>query len=303
MEDARDFVRGSAKCGVQGCATIDFLPFTCDGCQGRFCVDHRRCEQHSCSRPVSVDRVKLSCPLCLQLVPCAPAADPNAAVDLHISRGCPVEGGAAASGAFARGGAVCALAGCKESRGGAAAVAVPCSRCHKTFCLKHRLERDHNCSALAAAATTAASAKAEDDWLKSFGSNSPKFKNAPNTAAGDAKIPEADRFLLAVNFPQALQRPPLYAFVSGKWSAGKVVDALCTIGKVPNQNNEAGCEKKLRLFTLKGRRLDNMQVIGSTPDLPSGSTVILEYGEVLPTIDKKKVAVGKKVSKDDCCVC
>jgi hypothetical protein len=76
---------------------------------------------------------------------------------------------------------------------------------------RHRLERDHNCSALAAAATTAASAKAEDDWLKSFGSNSPKFKNAPNTAAGDAKVPEADRFLLAVNFPQALQRPPLCA--------------------------------------------------------------------------------------------
>ena len=106
-------------------------------------------------------------------------------------------------------------------------------------------------------------------------------------------------------------------------SHGQVVDALCTIGKVPNQNNEAGCEKKLRLFTLKGRRLDNMQVrcphwrcactgtqqrpvlqvIGSTADLPSGSTVILEYGEELPTIDKKKVAVGKKVSKDDCCVC
>ncbi len=45
------------------------------------------------------------------------------------------------------------------------------------------------------------------------------------------------------------------------------------------------------------------QVIGSCSDLPSGSTVILEYGEQLPSIDKKKVAVGKKVSKDDCCVC
>ncbi len=27
------------------------------------------------------------------------------------------------------------------------------------------------------------------------------------------------------------------------------------------------------------------------------------YGEELPSIDKKKVAVGKKVSKDDCCMC
>lgn len=75
---------------------------------------------------------------------------------------------------------------------------------------RHRLERDHNCSALAASAATAAAVKSEEDWLKSFGSNSPKFKNAPNSAVGDSKIPEGDRFLLAVNFPQALQRPPLY---------------------------------------------------------------------------------------------
>ena len=44
-------------------------------------------------------------------------------------------------------------------------------------------------------------------------------------------------------------------------------------------------------------------MIGGAADLPSGSTVILEYGDELPSIDKKKVAVGKKVSKDDCCVC
>lgn len=76
---------------------------------------------------------------------------------------------------------------------------------------RHRLERDHNCSALAASAATAAAVKSEEDWLKSFGSNSAKFKNAPSSAVGDSKIPEGDRFLLAVNFPQALQRPPLYA--------------------------------------------------------------------------------------------
>ena len=102
----------------------------------------------------------------------------------------------------------------------------------------------------------------------------------------------------------------------------QVLDSLCSLGKVPNQNNEAGCEKKLRLFTLKGRRLENMevshhlliymppfhssllfQVIGAASDVPTGSTVMLEYGEQLPSIDKKKVAVGKKISKDDCCVC
>ena len=76
---------------------------------------------------------------------------------------------------------------------------------------RHRLERDHNCAALAASVATAAACKSEDDWLKSFGSNSAKFKNAPASAVGDAKIPESDRFLLAVNFPQALQRPPLYS--------------------------------------------------------------------------------------------
>jgi hypothetical protein len=164
---------------------------------------------------------------------------------------------------------------------------------------RHRLERDHNCSALATATAAAATIKSEEDWLKSFGSSSVKFKNAPESAVGDPKIPEADRFLLAVNFPQALQRPPMCvaslcrSSCSSHQRAGtplsarngpqakfmpplssrcswpmlqldssvlQVLDSLCSLGKIPNQNNEAGCENKLRLFTLKGRRLENMQV-------------------------------------------
>lgn len=60
---------------------------------------------------------------------------------------------------------------------------------------------------------------------------------------------------------------------------------------------------QLLSFCVLSDPLFASQVIGSAGDLPSGSTVILEYGEELPSIDKKKVAVGKKVSKDDCCVC
>ena len=46
------------------------------------------------------------------------------------------------------------------------------------------------------------------------------------------------------------------------------------------------------------------QVIGTAgSDIPSGCTVILEYGDELPVIDKKKVAVGKKVNKADCVLC
>jgi hypothetical protein len=90
----------------------------------------------------------------------------------------------------------------------ACALVLPALYIHARF--RHRLERDHNCSALAASSAAAAAVKCEEDWLKSFGSNSAKFKNAPNSAVGDPKIPEGDRFLLAVNFPQALHRPPLY---------------------------------------------------------------------------------------------
>ncbi len=43
------------------CAIVLTLPqinvFDALGHTGRYCVEHRRCEQHSCARPVSVDRV------------------------------------------------------------------------------------------------------------------------------------------------------------------------------------------------------------------------------------------------------
>ncbi len=55
-------------------------------------------------------------------------------------------------------------------------------------------------------------------------------------------------------------RRVLHCDVYRSISLWQVVEALCAIGKVPTQNSEAGCEKKLRLSTLKGRRLDDMQV-------------------------------------------
>eukprot|EP00284_Hemiselmis_tepida_P011248 CAMPEP_0174916046 /NCGR_PEP_ID=MMETSP1355-20121228/1529_1 /TAXON_ID=464990 /ORGANISM="Hemiselmis tepida, Strain CCMP443" /LENGTH=145 /DNA_ID=CAMNT_0016161009 /DNA_START=114 /DNA_END=548 /DNA_ORIENTATION=+ len=130
-----EFPELANACSFRGCPEKnDFLPFTCDGCGKKFCLDHHRHEQHGCSVPPRTDKYAPTCPLCMQAVTIMPGQDANQVIDQHIRAGCPKSGVQTRKNK-------CNFAGCRETE----FVPIACKLCKKQFCLKHRFETDHSC--------------------------------------------------------------------------------------------------------------------------------------------------------------
>jgi hypothetical protein len=94
---------------------------------------------HTCTQAhLFQDKRTLVCPLCQQIIPMgSQVTNPNVAVNLHISKGCPKESSTPSSSQFH----LCSLNKCGKKE----LVLIECEVCLKKFCIKHRLERDHQC--------------------------------------------------------------------------------------------------------------------------------------------------------------
>ncbi|KAJ1477129.1 hypothetical protein T484DRAFT_1822453 [Baffinella frigidus] len=125
----------ATACSQRGCAERhDFLPFTCNGCNKKFCLDHHKSEQHSCPVPSRDDKYAPTCPMCQQAVTIKPGENANQVIDAHIRAGCQVVTAKSKKNP-------CSFAGCKEKE----FIPVSCKLCKQPFCLKHRFETDHPC--------------------------------------------------------------------------------------------------------------------------------------------------------------
>ena len=88
----------------------------------------------------------------MQAISIKPGDDVNSVVDQHIRAGCPT-----ASVKSKRNS--CSFKGCREKE----FIPISCKLCKQPFCLKHRFETDHNCSAKkSGTATAAANAQAAE---------------------------------------------------------------------------------------------------------------------------------------------
>ena len=82
VEGAMEFPELVHACSYRGCMEKnDFLPFTCDGCQKKFCLDHHRHENHGCHAKPRDDKYVPVCPLCMQAISVKPNDDVNAVID------------------------------------------------------------------------------------------------------------------------------------------------------------------------------------------------------------------------------
>lgn len=61
---------------------LDFLPFTCDGCKKKYCLDHRTRESHECIESNKDIVEALFCPLCNQSISIKRGEDRNDTVRL-----------------------------------------------------------------------------------------------------------------------------------------------------------------------------------------------------------------------------
>ena len=206
----------------------------------------------------------------------------------------------------------CSLDSCDTSE----LTEMQCFACKKHFCLKHRHQADHGCTAYEAPeevmpktrelvqsltkqqseakpARTAKSAKAQKLAAKVT------LMKLKMKSSGSQSVPTEERFYFRVLLPIGGANSECPVFVSSKWSMGKVLDAVATVCKVENKNNVAG-EKRLQLF-----RHQDGQSICCDPSQPlsqlagaeevfNGDTVILEYVEDgVGSVDASKYKIKK----------
>jgi predicted nucleic acid binding AN1-type Zn finger protein len=127
------------QCYLKECKQLDFLPFTCEYCKHVFCHEHWKPENHHCEKE-STERKDFHttiCPVCGKIVPIKRDEDPNIRVNKHISDGCPDPGTSTSTSTKK----VCQFKGCKTAQ----LIPFVCPKCKKSFCIKHRLDMDHNC--------------------------------------------------------------------------------------------------------------------------------------------------------------
>jgi predicted nucleic acid binding AN1-type Zn finger protein len=281
--DEKDPTLIGAHCQYEYCNQLDFLPFRCESCRGTFCLDHRSETGHKCAR-----------------------AGEWAAKRRRANLGTPSIGAGKNMRQVEK---PCASPECKTVVGTSLSTAVHCSTCNRDYCLKHRLNEDHNCKNLVPIGTRPSKFAAQPDLaklafgkLKAWGASQkasmservlPKPKpsspaarviavnNLKKTAKGDPKLPPEKRIYMYVDAEAATTKSKLPSgefYYSRDWVVGRVLDAAAKSLQVENINNQGMDEaSKLRVFHVEGGRLlEFSEKVGDS--LVSGNRIVLLRG-------------------------
>ena len=129
-------------CDVKDCHILDFLPFTCDGCGKKHCLDHRNYNDHNCPTPILDRRAvrTVECPICSTEIFVKKDQSPDDLVNAHIMEGCP-KPVATKKPKSEKIYASCSYPRCKVKE----FMPESCGGCHRKFCLKHRYADVHHC--------------------------------------------------------------------------------------------------------------------------------------------------------------
>ncbi|KAL1926190.1 hypothetical protein VTP01DRAFT_6055 [Rhizomucor pusillus] len=144
-------------CTFDGCKQLDFLPYTCYHCKKIFCQEHFKLEDHKCPslNDPNLDVRIPTCPICEKPVPGPRNEDPNIRVNRHIQNNC-VDAKKPSN--------ICDQRGCKAKL----LVPMQCQDCRQSFCIKHRLPVDHQCTKKSAA-TSSSNARPQQSSSKTTG--------------------------------------------------------------------------------------------------------------------------------------
>lgn len=286
--DTSDATLIGNHCEFEYCNQLDFLPFFCQSCKHTFCLDHRTETAHQCENPGAWAERRRQAQLA------KPSAGEGKRMrDLVAQK-------------------PCAAGECRTTVGTSLTPGVHCDRCNRDYCLKHRLQEDHDCKNLTPIGArpqtfdVGKEAKSAFAKFKAWGSLKreqasralPKPKptsasarlvavnNLKKTAKGDVKLPPEKRVYVYVEAEAettTAKFPKGEFFYSKDWVIGRLLDAAAKGLQVENVNNSSADEKdKLRVFHVEGGRiLEYNEKVGTA--LTSGNTVILLRGVGAPT--------------------
>ncbi|CAD0095564.1 unnamed protein product, partial [Aureobasidium vineae] len=282
-----------AHCQMTFCHQLDFLPFKCESCKGKYCLDHRSETAHSCPNAGAWARARAD----QQRSTYTPSPKPS--VLTHESQ--------------------CSEPSCKTLINTALVPGVECDSCNGSYCLKHRLRESHDCAKLAPIGARANKEKGLNALakLRAWGQAKQKTMTAATTstatkpstssakpltaaqrvratadlkknAKGDAKVPMEKRIYINVEASAdttKAKHPTGQFFYSQEWSIGRILDLAATSLQVENLNNRVDGEAdKLRVFHVEGGRLlDFGEKLGAA--VKTGNTLVLLRGVGPPVPD------------------
>mmetsp|Transcript_29428 Transcript_29428/g.40674 ORF Transcript_29428/g.40674 Transcript_29428/m.40674 type:complete len:147 (+) Transcript_29428:82-522(+) len=79
-------------CAVSDCSQLDFLPFTCNACKEKFCLDHRGYEAHKCEKGRAKSNEAFFCPECNESINVGFDGDRDEKLAKHFATECPSSG-------------------------------------------------------------------------------------------------------------------------------------------------------------------------------------------------------------------
>ncbi|KAK5107995.1 hypothetical protein LTR62_008889 [Meristemomyces frigidus] len=274
-----------ARCQMLYCRQLDFLPFKCESCKGKYCLDHRSETAHECKNAGAWARRRAQA----QQTDITRAYTPSPKPTLlnHEQQ--------------------CADPSCKTLINTPLVLGIQCDKCNRSYCLKHRFTNQHNCEKLTplgarpAGQTQREKGLAAFEKLKIWGATKraalPKapvssskqaaaarvqeMANLKKTAKGDAKIPMEKRVYLYVEASSdtvASKQPKGTFFYNTDFNVGKTLDLAAKSLQVSNINNRSDSEEdKLRVFHVEGGKL-----LGFSEKLAAcvqtGNTIVLLRG-------------------------
>jgi len=124
-------VEGAAHCSMPSCVQYDFLPTKCSGCEGKYCSEHSSPASHECR---GVAQTIIVCPVCNQSLTVPEGVDPNVLWNNHNDN-------------------VCTGKRKRQKKCSECGITLnylnihTCRQCNIDYCLKHRLQEDHPCTA------------------------------------------------------------------------------------------------------------------------------------------------------------
>lgn len=122
-------------CSMPGCNQKDFLPFTCDVCSRKLCLQHRSYLNHQCSGVGSKNITSIACPICEKTIKFNKTENIDMLWENHYLNECTKK---AAKPIDPK---TCPMCNIKMGLTNL----FHCKLCNTDLCLSHRSPDDHNC--------------------------------------------------------------------------------------------------------------------------------------------------------------
>ncbi|EDU45631.1 AN1 zinc finger protein [Pyrenophora tritici-repentis Pt-1C-BFP] len=253
-----------AHCQMEYCHVLDFLPFRCESCQGKFCLDHRTEHAHACTKAGDWARRRAAQNA---LTSTNTPLTPKPSLYTHEQQ-C-YERAPRLQNIPRRG--VTPLGGARQQTMSALMKLKLWAENKKKEDEKRRgaAKKTGGFLGLGKSSSSAAStAQAELNALK-------------RTAKGEASVPQEKRVYLHVEASADTTKakyPTGKFFYNKDWTVGRVLDMAAKALQVQNVNNHGGGEEeKLRVFHVEGGRLLKFnEKIGES--CSSGNMIVLLRG-------------------------